>query len=41
MKNVIILGASGNIATQVIEIMVKQDDIHLTLFLRNTRRPPM
>jgi uncharacterized protein YbjT (DUF2867 family) len=38
MKNVIILGASGNIATQVIDIMVKQGDIHLTLFLRNIRR---
>lgn len=35
MKNVIILGASGNIAKQVIDLLVKQDDIHLTLFLRN------
>ena len=35
MKNVIILGASGNIAKQVIEILVKKEDISLTLFLRN------
>ncbi|MEH2152782.1 NAD(P)H-binding protein [Nostoc sp.] len=35
MKNVIILGASGNIAKQVIDILVKTDGIHLTLFLRN------
>ena len=38
MKNVIILGASGNIAKHVIEILVKKDDIKLTLFLRNARR---
>lgn len=35
MKNVIILGASGTIAKQVIEILVKKEDINLTLFLRN------
>ena len=35
MKNVIILGASGNIAKQVIEILVKKEDISLTLFLRS------
>lgn len=35
MKNVIILGASGNIAKHVIDILVKKDDINLTLFLRN------
>jgi uncharacterized protein YbjT (DUF2867 family) len=35
MKNVIILGASGNIAKHVIDILVKMDDINLTLFLRN------
>jgi saccharopine dehydrogenase-like NADP-dependent oxidoreductase len=35
MKNVIILGAGGNIAKHVIDIMVKQGDINLTLFLRN------
>ena len=38
MKNVIILGASGTIAGHVIDILVKKDDIHLTLFLRNKRR---
>jgi uncharacterized protein YbjT (DUF2867 family) len=35
MKNVIILGAGGNIAKHVIDILVKKDDINLTLFLRN------
>jgi len=38
MKDVIILGASGNIAGHVIDILVKKDDINLTLFLRNARR---
>jgi uncharacterized protein YbjT (DUF2867 family) len=38
MKNVIILGASGNIAKQVIDILAKRDDIKLTLFLRNKSR---
>ena len=38
MKNVIILGASGNIAGPVIDILVKKDDINLTLFLRNKSR---
>ncbi|HTR81969.1 MAG TPA: NAD(P)H-binding protein [Bacteroidota bacterium] len=38
MKNVIILGASGNIAKHVIDILVKKDGINLTLFLRNKRR---
>jgi uncharacterized protein YbjT (DUF2867 family) len=38
MKSVIILGASGNIAKHVIDILVKKDDINLTLFLRNARR---
>jgi len=38
MKNVIILGASGNIAKQVIDILVEKDDINLTLFLRNAHR---
>jgi uncharacterized protein YbjT (DUF2867 family) len=38
MKNVVILGASGNIAKHVIDILVKKEDIHLTLFLRNARR---
>jgi uncharacterized protein YbjT (DUF2867 family) len=35
MTKVIILGASGNIAKHVIDILVKKQDIHLTLFLRN------
>jgi saccharopine dehydrogenase-like NADP-dependent oxidoreductase len=30
MNNVIILGASGNIAKHVIDILVKRDDINLT-----------
>jgi uncharacterized protein YbjT (DUF2867 family) len=38
MKNVTILGASGNIAQQVIDILDKKNDIHLTLFLRNKNR---
>jgi len=38
MKNVIILGASGNIAKYVIDILVGKDDINLTLFLRNKSR---
>ena len=38
MKNVIILGASGNIARHVIDILIKQNDIKLTLFLRNKSR---
>jgi len=38
MKSVIILGASGNIAIHVIGILVKKDDINLTLFLRDARR---
>ena len=38
MKNIIILGASGNIAKHVINILVKKDDFNLTLFLCNARR---
>src|SRR6478672_7380761 len=38
MKNVVILGASGNIAKYVIDILIKKDDISLTLFLRNKTR---
>ena len=38
MKNVIILGASGNIAGHVIDILAKKDDIKLTLFVRDKRR---
>ncbi len=35
MKNVIILGASGNIARRVTDILLKKNDINLTLFLRD------
>jgi uncharacterized protein YbjT (DUF2867 family) len=38
VKNVIILGASGNIAKHVIDLLVKKDDINLTLFLRDRSR---
>jgi uncharacterized protein YbjT (DUF2867 family) len=38
LKNIVILGASGNIAKHVIDILVKKDDIHLTLFVRNAAR---
>lgn len=38
MKNVIISGASGNIAAHVIDILVDKDDINLILFLRNKSR---
>ena len=38
MINVIILGASGNIAKHVIDFLVKDDDIFLTLFLRKKDR---
>jgi uncharacterized protein YbjT (DUF2867 family) len=38
MRNAIILGASGNIAKHVIDILVQKDDINLTLFLRNKSR---
>ena len=38
MKNVIILGASGNIARHVIGMLETKDDIQLTLFLRNKNR---
>jgi uncharacterized protein YbjT (DUF2867 family) len=38
MKNVIILGASGSIARDVIDILLKKDVINLTLFLRTKNR---
>jgi len=38
MKSIIVLGASGNIARHVTDILVKEDNIKLTLFLRNRRR---
>src|SRR5215204_5618170 len=38
MKNVIVLGAGGQIARRVVDILAKKDDINLTLFLRNKSR---
>jgi uncharacterized protein YbjT (DUF2867 family) len=38
MKNVVILGAGGSIARRVIDILVKKDDINLTLFLSDKNR---
>lgn len=38
MKNVIILGASGQIASRVTDILLKKNDINLTLFLRDRSR---
>ena len=38
VKKVIILGASGNIAKHVIDILLNGDHIHLTLFLRSAKR---
>jgi uncharacterized protein YbjT (DUF2867 family) len=38
LKNVIILGASGNIAKHVIDILAKKENVNLTLFLRNKSR---
>jgi uncharacterized protein YbjT (DUF2867 family) len=38
MKNIIIIVASGNIAKYVIDILVKKDNINLTLFLRSAGR---
>ncbi|MDR3715590.1 MAG: NAD(P)H-binding protein [Puia sp.] len=38
MKNVIIIGASGNIARQVTDMLLGRSAIQLTLFVRNARR---
>lgn len=38
MKNVIIIGAGGSLATYVIEELAQQKDVNLTLFLRNKNR---
>lgn len=40
MKNVLILGASGNIAGHVIALLAGQADVQLTLLVRNARRLP-
>jgi uncharacterized protein YbjT (DUF2867 family) len=37
MKKVIILGASGSLASVVIEALKKKDDVALTLFVRNKK----
>lgn len=38
MKKIIIIGASGSLAAYVIEELQRQEDVHLTLFLRNKSR---
>lgn len=38
MKNIIILGAGGNIARHVIDILLTENEVKLTLFLRNKNR---
>ena len=38
MKKVLILGANGQIAKHVIDFLLKEPDIQMTLFLRNSRR---
>ena len=38
MKNVLIFGATGSLATVVIDLLEKQDDVRLTLFARNKQR---
>ena len=38
MKNVIILGAGGQVARHVIDMLSKKDDVNLTLFLRDKSR---
>src|SRR5690242_6675413 len=38
MKNVIIIGASGSLAQYVIKELQKQEEVHLTLFLRKKNR---
>jgi uncharacterized protein YbjT (DUF2867 family) len=38
MKKVLVLGAGGQIAHWVIEMLANNDDVELTLFLRHTRK---
>ena len=38
MRNVLILGANGQIARVAIELFMKNPDVHLTLFLRHAKR---
>jgi len=38
MKRVLVIGATGSLATVVTEELIKQNDVQLTLFARNTNR---
>ncbi len=38
MRNVLIIGATGSLATVVIDQLEKQDDVRLTLFARNKQK---
>ena len=38
MRSVLVLGANGNIARSVIDLLTKEKDINLTLFLRQKKR---
>lgn len=38
MTNILILGANGSIARVAIELFLKQTDVQLTLYLRNSGR---
>lgn len=38
MKNALVLGASGTIARQVLDLLAENDELHLTLFLRSAGR---
>jgi putative NADH-flavin reductase len=38
VKNVVIVGANGQTSRELIPRLLKQDDVHLTLFLRNSAR---
>ncbi len=38
MKHVLILGAGGNIAGRVIDLLSHEENVRLTLFVRNARR---
>jgi uncharacterized protein YbjT (DUF2867 family) len=38
MKNVLIIGATGSLASYVIDELIKQKDVHLTLMLRHKNR---
>ena len=38
MTNLLILGAGGNIAGHVIDMLSAESDVHLTLFVRKANR---